>query len=130
MVMILLDTTVLIDYTRGKDAKLLSLINTLTLGICGVVRAESLAGCRSAADRKKLTSILNGFVQIPTPETYWDAVGDNLAELRRNGVTVPFPDAVIATLGILLDVEVWSRDPHFPTMQRFLPALKLFHEPP
>jgi predicted nucleic acid-binding protein len=57
-------------------------------------------------------------------------VGDHLAELRRNGLTVPVPDAVIATLGMHLDIEVWSRDPHFPSMQRILPALKLFQEPP
>jgi hypothetical protein len=39
-------------------------------------------------------------------------------------------DAVIATLGIENDVEVWARDPHFPMMQQNLPRLKLFQEPP
>ena len=43
---------------------------------------------------------------------------------------MPFPDAVIATLGIENDIEVWARDPHFPTMQTILTRLKLFQEPP
>jgi predicted nucleic acid-binding protein len=57
-------------------------------------------------------------------------VGDNLAALRRGGITVPFPDTVIATVGIENDVEVWTRDPHFPAMQSVLPQLKLLQEPP
>jgi predicted nucleic acid-binding protein len=128
--MILLDSTVVIDYLRGKDPKVQTLFTTLKLAVCGVVRAEVLAGARTAADRGKLLALLNGFVPIATPDAIWDVVGDNLAQLRQNGLTVPFPDVVIATLGMDLNCEVWSRDPHFPAMQRFLPALKLFLEPP
>lgn len=130
MVMILVDSNVVIDYARGKDPALQTLFSSLTLGVCGVVRAEVLAGWRSAQDRAKLLAILNGSTQVSTPDSIWDAVGDNLAELGRNGLIVPIPDAVIATLGIALDIEVWSRDKHFPSIQQILPALKLFEEPP
>jgi hypothetical protein len=54
----------------------------------------------------------------------------NLAKLRANGLTVPFPDAVIATLGMENDLEVWARDAHFPAMQRVLTKLNLYQEPP
>lgn len=37
--MILLDSCVVIDYTRGKDPKLLSLFGALSLAVCGIVRA-------------------------------------------------------------------------------------------
>ena len=63
-------------------------------------------------------------------DSLWDTVGDNLATLRSKGITVPMADAVIATLGIENDIEVWARDPHFPLMQTALPRLKLFQEPP
>ncbi|HKI33402.1 MAG TPA: PIN domain-containing protein [Gemmataceae bacterium] len=128
--MILLDSTVVIDYTRGKDPKLHLLFSSLKLGVCGIVRSEVLTGWRTAADRAKLIAILNGLTQVSTPDSVWDTVGDNLAELRRHGLTVPVPDAVIATLGMNLNIEVWSRDPHFAAMQRILPTLKLFQEPP
>lgn len=130
MVMILVDSNVVIAYARGNDPAVLTLFSSMTLGVCGIVRAEVLAGWRSAKDRAKLLAILNGLIQVSTPEAIWDAVGDNLAELGRNGLIVPIPDVVIATLGIALDIEVWSRDRHFPSMQRILPALKLFQEPP
>jgi predicted nucleic acid-binding protein len=35
-----------------------------------------------------------------------------------------------AQLGIENDLEVWARDPHFSAMQKILPKLKLFAEPP
>ncbi len=56
--------------------------------------------------------------------------GDNLSALRAGGVTIPFADAVIATLAIVNDLELWTRDAPFAHVQRILPAMKLFAEPP
>jgi predicted nucleic acid-binding protein len=128
--MILLDSCVVIEYTRGKDVKLQVLFGTLPLAVCGIARAEVLAGSRSAADRGKLLAILDNVVQVSIPEPVWDAVGDNLAALRAGGVTVPFPDVVLATVAIGNGMEFWTRDGQFGHVQRILPALKLFHEPP
>jgi len=128
--MILVDTSVVIDYTRGRDPKLQALVQTKPVAICGVVRAEILCGARNAADRSKLLVELAPFQSVPIPESVWDVIGANLAELRRHGLTVPFADAVIPTLGIENDIEVWARDPHFPMMRNILPRLKLFQEPP
>jgi predicted nucleic acid-binding protein len=118
---ILLDTTVVIDYARGKDAKLVSLLPKLSVAICGVVRAEFFAGARDPTHRASLLTLLSTFHHVVTPDTLWDSVGDNLAALRLKGITVPFADAAIATLGIESDLEVWARDPHFPMMQKILP---------
>jgi predicted nucleic acid-binding protein len=128
--MILVDTSVLIDYLRSRDAKLIALMQTHAGAVCGVIRAEVLCGARNAGHRRRLIKALNAMGQFPLPESIWDQVGDNLAALRKRGITVPFPDAVIATVGIENDVEVWSHDPHFPAMQPALPRLKLFQEPP
>lgn len=128
--MILVDTGVLIDFLRTKEPKLDRLFRTEPVAVCGVTRAEILAGARGAKDRQRLLQFLGTFQQVLSPEPCWDLVGDNLAALYARGITVPFPDAVIATLGIENDIEVWSRDPHFPAMQTILTALKLYQEPP
>jgi predicted nucleic acid-binding protein len=128
--MILADTGVLIDFLRTKDPKLDHLFRTEPVAICGVTRAEVLAGARNTKDRQRLLLFLGRFHQALTPESCWDSVGQNLAALYARGITIPFPDAVIATLGIEHNVEVWARDPHFQTMQGILPALRLFQEPP
>jgi predicted nucleic acid-binding protein len=128
--MILVDTSVVIDYARGKDAKLVAHLPTRSVAVCGIVRAELLCGARDAKHRADLVIVLRTFNQLAISESMWDTVGDNLASLRSKGVTVPLPDVVIATLGIESNMEVWSRDAHFPAMQKILPALQLYQEPP
>lgn len=130
--MILVDSCVLIDFTRSKaaDAKLSHLFASLPVGVCGICRSELLAGTRSKPERFRLEVFLNRFDQIAIDEPVWDQVGDNLAALRRAGVNVPFPDVALATVAIFGDLELWTRDAHFAQVQRVLPALSLFAEPP
>jgi predicted nucleic acid-binding protein len=128
--MILLDTSVVVDHVRGRDAKLKSLIPTLPAAVCGVSRAELLCGARTPAERQALMTALGTYRQVPIPDALWDTVGDHLAALRAAGVTVPFPDVAIATVAIANGIELWARDRHFPLIQSILPALRLFQEPP
>jgi predicted nucleic acid-binding protein len=128
--MILVDTSVVIDYAKGHDAKLQALLPTLPVVLCGITRAEVLHGARDPAHRQKLLTLLGTFGQVPIPDPLWDIVGDHLAALRAGGVTVAFQDVVIATVALVNDFELWTRDQHFTLVQGILPALKLFQEPP
>jgi len=129
--MILVDTGVLIDYSRNPlDPKLGALFRTLPLAVCGVVRAELLHGSRNPRDQARLVILLDSFSQLAILETLWDTVGDNLNLLRSHGVTIPFADAVIATLAIANDIELWTRDAHFTLVRGVLSRLRLYIEPP
>ena len=59
----------------------------------------------------KAADELATFQFVPMPDVLWITVGDNLAALRFYGVTVPFADAVIATLGIENGIEIRARRP-------------------
>lgn len=126
--MILLDTSVLIDYLRSQDPKLLATMQAEGAAICGVTRAEILHGARNAKHRTQLLIILNVFSQVGIPDAIWDEAGDLLATLRTSGVTIPFTDALLATLAIALDVDLWTRDKHFCDVQAHVPRLKLYRE--
>jgi predicted nucleic acid-binding protein len=128
--MILVDTSVVIDWSRGKDANLRKLMPSLPVAVCGVTQAELLHGSRDPAHRQKLLNDLATFQLVPMPDALWITVGDNLAALRSAGITVPFQDVVIATIAIENDVELWARDAQFQMIQTVLPRLKLFQEPP
>ena len=128
--MILADACILIDYERAKDAKLRALVPSLSLAVAGVTRSELLGGAQTPAKRAKAAQVIRLFFQQPTPEAVWDEVGDHLAMLRTAGVVVPYQDVVLASLGVHLNVEVWSRDAHFRLMQAVLPRLRLYQEPP
>ena len=74
--------------------------------------------------------MLSRFQRVPTPEPVWLLLADHLAMLRRAGLAVPYPDVLLATVGVHHDIEVWARDHHFPMMRTVIPALRLFAEPP
>src|SRR5712691_641627 len=128
--MILVDASVIIEYLQSHDPKLLSVLQSSGAAICGVTRAEVLAGSRSSKQRQRLVALLDSLSQIALDDAIWDDVGDHLATLRTSGITVPFTDAVLSALAIVMDIELWARDQHFPLVQRVFPALKLFQESP
>ncbi len=126
--MILVDASVIIEYLRSQDPKLLSVLQSNGAAICGVTRAEVLAGSRNPKQRQRLVALLDSLNQIALDDAIWDGVGDHLATLRASGITVPFPDAVLSALAIFMDIELWARDQHFPLIQRVFRTLKLFQE--
>ena len=128
--MILIDTSVVIDFARTADPGLAQLFATRPVYVCGIVRAEVLNGVRGRGDRARQLAIIDSFGQLAMPETLWDEVGNNLRVLRVIGLNLPFQDVVIASLAIDAGCELWTRDHHFSLMQPHLPALRLFAEPP
>jgi predicted nucleic acid-binding protein len=127
--MILLDTTVLVAYLRARSATLRAVLVSSPMAICGVTRAELLHGARNPADALALIAALDEFVQIPIDQPAWDEMGRNLSLLRSAGITVPFPDALIATVAIREKSELWTFDAHFQAMRSVLPGLGLFDGP-
>jgi predicted nucleic acid-binding protein len=115
--MILLDSSVVIDLFRAQDDRILDVILEHDAAICGITRAEVLYGARDANHRVKLIAALDLFQYLALPETIWDQVGDNLAALRTSGVTVPLADAIVATVAMMNNVELWCRDQHFPLIR-------------
>ena len=128
--MILTDSTIVIDVSRSHDARLLGIISAFDAAVCGPTRAELLHGSRDPAHRQNLLRTLGLFQLVSIPDALWDVVGDNLAALRSNGITVPFADVIIATVAIANDIELWTRDKQFQFIQSVLPQLRLFVEPP
>src|SRR5438874_9552923 len=127
--MILADTTLAVDYLRSPTPRLVQLIKDNDAAICGGTVAEIYAGARAPGDFKKFDKALSLFRRLAIPQKMWPSLGRNLAQLSAKGLTVPFPDALIATVAIENDVELWHRDRHFPMIQQVLPRLKFFQEP-
>lgn len=128
--MILVDTNVLIAYSRTADPRLIAVFQTQSAAVCGIMREELLHGARTPRERSQLLTMLGTLTSIPIADVLWDDVGDNLALLRSRGIAVPFSDVIVATLAISVSIELWTRDKHFILIQRVLPSLRLFVEPP
>jgi predicted nucleic acid-binding protein len=89
--MILIDaSTIIIEYLQTQNANLLIVMETNKAAICGVTRAEILAGSRHPKHRQRLMQLLDSLDQVRLVDSFWDAVGDHVAVLRTQGVTMPF----------------------------------------
>jgi predicted nucleic acid-binding protein len=88
--MILVDAGVLIDFLRLKDAKLAGLFRSLPLAICGVTRAEVLAGARGDKDRQRLFTFLGAFQPTSMPDSTWDVVGETWHRFLRAALRYHF----------------------------------------
>ena len=128
--MILADASLVIEFQRGRDAKLARLVPALPVVVCGVTVSEVLGGSRTATEYADADAALNRFAHLATPEPVWRLQADHRMALRRAGLVVPFPDVLVASVAIHHNVELWSRDHHHRQMQAALPALRLFAEPP
>ncbi len=126
--MILLDTTVIVDFLRDPVESMREVFIENEIAVSGVTRAEILHGAKNETDYRLLQEMLDRFDQIVPDIDIWDQLGRNLFLLRGRGVAVPFPDALIATLAIQHDLELWTRDAHFAVIQSVLPELRLWKE--
>ncbi len=127
--MILVDTTVLVKYLRTASEAIGSVLNTGQAAICGVTRAEIIHGARDPADLTRLAAALDRLPQVPIDLDIWDDLGRYLNMLRSRGLPVPFPDALIATVAIRHNLEIWTYDAHYQLIRSALPDLRLFDGP-
>lgn len=128
--MIFVDTNVLIDYLRGNNSPFDALLDSEEFATCGIVLAELIHGIKSDKEKIKITEALSDFQWIRIEEDLWLEIGENLNLIKKSGFTVPFQDAVIATLCIKSDIPLLSNDTHFENIAKALPKLQMYVHPP
>lgn len=124
--MILADTNIIIDFWRNPDDDMARVFASENVVICGVVKAELLHGARSDTDCRRILLAMEEFPCLELQGADWETLGHHLRKLRTHGVSVPFQDAVIATLAILHEASVWTNDKHFALMRNVLTELQLY----
>ncbi|MFM2170771.1 MAG: hypothetical protein RI957_1000 [Verrucomicrobiota bacterium] len=124
--MVLVDTSVWIEMHRrdGRaDVKLglQGLLDAFEATLCGPVEMEFLGGA-SPVERERLQAWCNILPYLRNDQSIWRKASSNFALLRQNGVSAPWNDVLIATLGKEADCRVYACDKHFELMA---PVLKL-----
>lgn len=124
--MILADTNILIDYFRRQNEELVNNIDSLEIGICGIVKTELLHGARTDDEADNMLKTFASFELITVDEYDWEFSGLMLQNFRQEGYSIPVTDVLIAYLGIKYDIPVWTKDHHFKLIQAVYPELKLY----
>ena len=124
--MILADSCIIIDYLRNPAPGVKKLLSRNEIAICGVIKTEVLRGAASSSHFKELEKTIGCFTCLRFEEEYWADLAQMLNNLKAQGITVPFQDAMIALLAIKSGALLWTYDKHFLLIASVLPGLKLF----
>ena len=112
---ILVDTSIWIEYFKGKEAAA-SIINDNTgfdLFITGPILTELVQGIKTESEKELFTKLMESFPRIAILEQDWVDAGKTGSELRKNGVTVPMADLLIYTVSINNSCALFTLDKHF-----------------
>ncbi len=124
--MILVDTNIIVDIWRNPNEEKIDLFRELDVVICPVVEVELIHGARSEKEKREIKSALNDIEMLPIDEIVWEELGEIVYSLRRNGVTVPFQDALIAAVAVRYSCQLWTNDRHFENISKVIDELRLF----
>ena len=108
--MILLDTNVVIDFRWD-------LLNQEDCVVCGIVISELYSGIRSKKEEKAVELFVNSLDCLSVEEGDWQKIGQLISNFKKNGLSVPFQDAVLAYLSIKYGCKILTSDKHFPMMK-------------
>lgn len=92
----------------------------------GAVLAEVLQGARRLQEFERLRADLSAVPYVAETQDTWIRVGTLSYELRRQGLTVPLMDLLIATLALEHGHELYTGDEHF----RRVPGLTFYRPSP
>ena len=121
--MVLVDTTVWIDFFRGKStvevAELERLLNAgEDICTCGIVLTETLQGIREDADYQRTVSTFDAFLFLPMNRPTFVKAAEMYRSLRRRGLTVRKPvDCMIAAVCLEHGIPILHNDRDFDPME-------------
>jgi len=129
--MVLVDTTVWIDFFIGRDAPHVAMLQELIeseedLSLCGVILAEVLQGIRSDTDFTKTKEYLDDLIFLPMRQTTFIRAAEMYRSLRKMGITIRKPvDCMIASVSIEYDALLLHNDRDFDNIAKHL-KLKIY----
>lgn len=122
--MLLVDTTVWIDFFAARSASHVALLEDSLnreddICICGVILTEVLQGIRDEREYRKTKSYFESLLFLPMTRETFISSADLYRHLRRKGLTVRKPiDCMIAAVAIEHDVPLLHNDRDFHPLER------------
>ena len=118
--MVLVDTSVWIDFFRGgrsKEATLFSnfIAEEQDIAICGVIRQEILQGISDTVTLRRISGLLEKMYYLPCHEPLvFDEAAAIYRKARQKGITIRNAiDCLIAAIAIDSKIPILQRDKDF-----------------
>lgn len=125
--MILVDTSVWIDFFAGRDlphvAKLeQSILDNEDLTLSGTILTEILQGIADDTLCRRVRRYLSVLVMLPMPESVFVRVADIYRKLRKQGITIrKTNDCVIAATALEHQCQLLHNDRDFAPLAKHYP---------
>jgi predicted nucleic acid-binding protein len=125
----MIDSSVWINYLRDKNYELIPFIKELMekdqVYLNGIIQIELLKGAKSENNYRRLKNSLNGLHFLEIDKGLFDSTSEAAFKLRKNGVTVPLTDLVIAIQCVENGLILIEEDSHFEYIREHF-DLKLY----
>jgi predicted nucleic acid-binding protein len=125
--MMLVDTSVWIDFLGGRDTEPVALLDRAirereALALCGVVLTEVLQGIREDAQHRTTKGQLALLTLLPMDVRVFLLAADIYRALRKRGITIRRTnDCLIAAVALTFDVPLLHADVDFDRIARVFP---------
>ncbi len=130
--MILVDTSVWIDFFNGKELPHVATLERLIaqeaeIAICGVILTEVLQGIANDKEHKLTQTYLQALVMLEIKDALWLYAAEIYRNLRKKGLTVrKINDCIIAATALHYDCLLLHNDKDFTTIQLHYPLKTKF----
>jgi hypothetical protein len=122
---ILVDTSVFIDFFNGKNSKLSELLiksieTSEDICTCGLIMTEILQGIRSDKEYDRIRNILSGLLYLPITKNIFIHASSIYRDIRKHGKTIRSPiDCIIAAICIEHEIELLHNDKDFDNIAQY-----------
>ena len=122
--MILVDTSVWIDFFAGRDlpnvAKLeQSILDNEDLALSGIILTEILQGIADDTTYRRVRRYLSVLIMLPMPESVFVRAADIYRKLRKQGITIrKTSDCIIAATAIEHHCQLLHNDKDFAPIEK------------
>ena len=122
--MVLIDTTVWIDFFAGRQLHHVAALERLIIQredicICGIILTEVLQGIRQKSEFRKTKELFNTMIFLPMPYSVFLGAAEIYRTLRRKGITIRNSvDCMIASVAIENDIMLLHNDRDFIPIEK------------
>jgi len=119
--MVFVDTSVWVDYLKGKNSELVSEINMLLdkdeIALAAPVWIEILSGA-SRAELSKIKRVFSALPRFYPEKDCWDQIEVWIEQGSQQGHRFASGDLLIAAIGFKNEGKIWSLDSDFKRLAK------------
>ncbi len=125
--MILVDTSVWIDFFAGRDLPYVVMLEQFILdnedlALCGIILTEILQGIADDTAHRRVRRYLGPLIMLPMPNSVFARAADIYRKLRKQGITIrKTNDCIIAATALEHHCQLLHNDKDFVPIAKHYP---------